>query len=308
MVMNCVRCNVPLEANARFCRNCGLPVAVSQAQEVRPSLPEQATENILPVVIPQDQQKLHLLSTPPYLQQQNYQQQQVLSQTPSTPQSVQSSLPALPSPVAHAQGQSPVDYYQPRNGHRGTKMPPAAVNVPQPRSRIGCVLGCLSALVVLVLVVIAAWIFALRPYIHDTATTQMDNAMTSAVNQIPAAGVFVPPGTTLPIQEGVVNSLLGNSIASSDAVQNTNMQIATSGILLNFKLYGQDCTISAVPQVQNGKLIAKNVTVSGVISFVMSSKDVTALLNKHLEDAQARINHNITDVRLLDHEIDLMLE
>ena len=48
--MNCVQCGVQLEANARFCRNCGLPVATSQSQHVliSPS-EEQVTENTIPI-------------------------------------------------------------------------------------------------------------------------------------------------------------------------------------------------------------------------------------------------------------------
>ncbi len=129
--------------------------------------------------------------------------------------------------------------------------------------------------------------------------------MTNAVNQIPAVGVPVPPGTTLPISEGTINTVFAANVADSDSVQSPNMQITSNQVLLDFKLYGQDCTITTIPQMQNGKLVATNVAVSGIISLILSPKDVTSLLNSHIEDAQARINHRVTNIHLVDQEIDV---
>ncbi len=174
------------------------------------------------------------------------------------------------------------------------------------RSRVGCALGCFSTFAIFIIVIGAVWVFALRPYAHDLATTQIDNAMTSAINQIPPQVAQIPAGTTFPVQEVVLNNLLVLNIAPADPVQSTNVQITPNNVQLDFKLYGQPCTITSVPQAQNGKLVATNVTVSGIIGLVMSSADITSLLNKHFADAQARINHTITSVQLKDHEMNLM--
>ncbi len=291
--MSCVQCGVPLEANARFCRNCGLPVAVSQSQHVLISPPEeQDTENTI------------LISSLV---------EQLRTQTPSQQQQAQVSPEATTPPVTYTptltfhQPSTPVqplrDFYQPREGNRGTRA--AVVNAPRQRNRAGCILGCLGTLLVLVLLVGATWIFALRPYVHDAAVTQMDNAITSAVNQIPAVGLPIPPGTTLPISDDTVNTLLSNTNTDSAAVQNTNIQFTSNQVLLDFKLYGQDCTITSVPQVQNGTLVATHVAISGIASLVLSSKDVTTLLNRHLAEVITRINHSVTKVHLVDHEIDI---
>ena len=296
--MKCVQCDVPLEANARFCRNCGLPVAVSQSHHVLISpTEEQVTENTIP--ISSLVQQLNSASSP----QSPYQQHQAptLSQDANT-------FPVAHTPVpmfhqSSTPAQLPVNSYQPREANRGTRS--AVVNAPRPRNRTGCILGCLGTLLVLVLLVGATWIFALRPFVHDTAITQMDNAMTSAVNRIPAVGLPIPPGTTLPISDNTVNTLLSNTNADSDAVQGTDIQFTSNQALLDFKLYGQDCTITSVPQVQNGVLVATNVAVSGVISLVLTPKDVTTLLNRHLAEVTTRINHSVTKVHLVDHEIDI---
>ncbi len=295
--MNCVQCSVPLEANARFCRNCGLPVVASQSQHVLISPPEeQVTENTIP--ISSLVQQLNSASSP----QSPYQQHQA-----PIPARDANTFPVAhrPEPVFRQSStptQPPVSSYQPVEANRGRS---AVVNAPRTRSYTGCVLGCLSTLLVLVLLLGATWIFALRPFIHDTAVTQMDNAMANAVNQIPAVGLPIPPGTTLPISDDTVNALLSNTNADSDTVQGTNIQFTSNQVLLDFKLYGQDCTITSVPQVQDGKLVATNVAVSGIISLVLSSKDVTALLNKHLSEVTTRINHGVTKVHLIDHEIDV---
>lgn len=132
--------------------------------------------------------------------------------------------------------------------------------------------------------------------------------MAAAVNQIPATQTAqIPPGTTLPVQQIVLNNLLVLNIAPSDPVQNTNMQITSTGVRLDFKLYGQPCTITTVPQAQNGKLVATHVTVAGIVGLVVSPDDITTLLNRHLADAQARLNHPITAVRLMNQEMDLTL-
>ena len=295
--MNCVRCSVPLEANARFCHKCGLPVAASQSQHVLMSpQEEQVTENTIPI----SSLVQHLNVQSPYQQQLHQQQAQAPTQEAST-------LPVVntPRPVFRqsSTAQQPVNFYQPREVNRGTRS--AVVNAPRPRSRAGCVLGCLATLLVLVLLLGATWVFALRPYVHDAATMQMDNAMSSEVNQIPAAGLPIPSGTTLPISENTVNTLLSNNIADSDAVQDTNIQITSKQVLLDFKLYGQDCTITGVPQVKNGTLAATQVAMSGIVSLALSPKDVTTLLNRHLAEVTTRINHSVTKVRLIDHEIDI---
>jgi L-2-hydroxyglutarate oxidase LhgO len=152
---------------------------------------------------------------------------------------------------------------------------------------------------------VATWYFALRPYVRDAAINQMDTAMTNAVNQIPVVGLPIPAGSTLPISDSTANALLANNTTNSNSVQNAALQFTPNQVLLDFKLYGQDCVITTVPQMQSGKLVATHVTVSGIIGLVLSTKDVTSLLNSHINDAQTRINHRVTHVRLLDHEMDV---
>ncbi len=275
--MNCVRCHAPLEAGASFCRNCGLPVTSSQ--------------------LPQGQIRL----SPPLQQPQNL---------PPSGQSLAPTSQYYPPDVSQAQGSFPPAYQQQNEVYTGANMPPtAATTAPRRRRRRGgCLAVCLTTLILLVLIVGGLWFLVLRPYAHDTAIKQMDNAMAAAVNQIPTAQeTHIPPGATLPVRQLVLNNLLVLNIAPSGPVQNTNMQITPAGVRLDFTLYGQLCTITTVPQAQNGKLVATHVTVSGIVGLVVSPDDITALLNRHLADAQARLNHPITGIRLMEQEMDLTL-
>ncbi len=296
--MNCVRCGVQLEANARFCRNCGLPVATSQPQHVLVSPPEDQTpDNTIPI-----SSLVQQLNTPSASAQYPYQQQVPLpQQDANTISTAYSSGPTFQQSTPQAQ--APLRLYLPHDTAK--EVHSTVADAPRRRNRLGCALGCLGTLFVLILLLGATWIFALRPYLHDVAVTQMDTMMTNVVNQIPEVGLPIPPGTTLPISEDTVNAVLSNNAGSPDPAQSTNIQISANQILLDFKLYGQDCTITGIPQMQNGKLVATNVVVSGIIGLVLSPKDITTLLNSHFEDAQTRINHQVTQVQLKDHEIDV---
>ena len=225
---------------------------------------------------------------------------------PATPQygTSQQALRPLNAPPSQFSppAQFPQDFY---GSHETARKAQLATATPQRRNRLGCTLGFLGTLLVVALLLGAAWVYVLHPYVHNLAVTQMDSAMTDAVNQIPAIGVPVPPGTTIPIAESTLNTILANDPNNPSFVHNTNIQITASLVLIDFQVYGQECMITAVPQVQNGKLVATHVGVSGIARFLLSPDDITTLLNSHLEDAQTRINHRVTNIRLLDQEIDI---
>ncbi len=163
------------------------------------------------------------------------------------------------------------------------------------RNRAGCVVGCLTVLVLLLLVVGAGWLFLLRPYLHNIAQTQLDQAMTSGVQQIPTTTVALPPGK-LAVEENTINNLIVLNLAPSDPIKNPSTQIAPDGIHISFQVYGFGSTVSAKPALQNGRLVATNV-----------ADELTPLLNQRLSDAQNRLRHSIQNVQLINHEMDLTL-
>ena len=170
----------------------------------------------------------------------------------------------------------------------------------------GCVWGCLTTLVILLLLVGAGWLLILRPYLHSLAEAQIDQALSSAVNQMPAQVTLLPSGP-LSVQENTINNLIVLNLAPTNPVQKPQTQISPSGIRVAFQLYGFPCAIAGVPTVVNGQLVASQVTVDGIIGLVMSPDEMTALLNKHLADAQSRLKHTVTNVTLHQHEMDIIL-
>ncbi|HLG64773.1 MAG TPA: hypothetical protein VKY19_22725 [Ktedonosporobacter sp.] len=180
---------------------------------------------------------------------------------------------------------------------------PTVVN-PAPRRHF--FRGCLTTLVILLVLAVAGWFLLLRPYLHDIAQTQLDHALSSAIDQMPPQVALLPPGP-LQVQENSINNLIVLNLAPSNPVQKPNTTINANGVRVAFELFGLPCAISGMPTVTNGRLVASHVTVEGIIGLIMSPEEMTALLNKHLADAQNRLKHQILNVRLNDHEMDLVL-
>ncbi len=213
------------------------------------------------------------------------------------------------SPLEHSQ---PLLYYRLNTTMKGSQKLPAAINraaYPQKKQKrgAGCFLGCLTTFIVLLLIVGIAWVFALRPYIHDIAQNQLDKALTSAVNQIPAQAKQLPPGTSIPINENTINNLIVLNLAPSNPVQNPTTSISSKGIRLDFQLYSFPCAISLVPTVSHGQITVTQVSTEGIFSAIMSPEEMTSLLNKHFNDAQVKLQRTINNVQLKENELDLTL-
>ncbi len=278
--MNCTRCGRPLETNARFCRNCGqlspvMPMqeGVTESSPTNPMEPGQALP-AQPTIFPQSQT--------PYYQPAQPVLQPTQPVTPGTmPSRAQDALPRTLSTTG-------------KTSRRGR----------------GCITGCLVTLLVLVVVVGAGWVFALRPFLHSLAQAQIDQTLTNAVNQIPAQAAQLPPGT-VQVHENALNNLIVLNSSPSDPVQQAQVHIMPGGVRLNFQVYGFPCAVTGVPQVingpLNGRLVITNVTVEGIVALIMSPGEVTNLANRHLADAQARFKHPIVQVLLKNHELDLLV-
>src|SRR5947209_10030863 len=267
--MNCTTCNMPLEPNARFCRNCGTPVSVAATNNpgANPDPPYRSTDmNESPTLLarplqigqqPQQQVPLQPQPQPPYYQS-----------TPTNFSNVQDSRPR--------------------------------------RRRGGCLIRSLITFIVLLVLIVGGWFFGLQPYLNKMTHTKLDETLTDAVNNIPPEISQLPAGP-VPLSEQVLNNLLVLASAPNDIVKNPQIHITSTQARMEFQVYGFPCAVTGVPQVNSGHLTLTNVNIEGIAALILSPDEITTLVNKHLADAQTKINHPIESVQLKDHEVDLVL-
>lgn len=318
--MNCSNCHMPLENNARFCRNCGAPVSMP----VQPQLPTSNQQNQF--------ENASTIPTmpwqPPQPQQAQQPQQNMPTQYMPPPQNVPPQYAAPTQSMQDYRGEVPPQpgtFQQPMieqpnrfvqqgpQSQPGTISPDAPGNpalsdkvAPKRRRGRGCFAGCLVTLIVLVLLVTGGWFLLARPYVHNLAATQIDTVLNQGISQIPSQVALVPAGV-FPVQENTLNNLITLETAPSDPVQHMQVSITPANMTINFQVYGYGCTVTGIPAAQNGHLVVTNVNVQGLASLIMTSDELTSLLNQKLAQAQAKLNHPVTGVQLKNQELDLVL-
>ena len=172
------------------------------------------------------------------------------------------------------------------------------------RSGCSCALGCLTVLILLIVIVGAGWFFAIRPQVSPMVMSQLDQALTAAVNQLPAGNSTKLPNTVM-IQDTTINNLIVLNLAPSNPVKNPQTVITPNNVSLSFQTYNLPSTITLVPQVQNGRVVASNVAVQGAAALVITPDELATVLNRHLSDAQTRINRTVNNIQLKEHEMDI---
>ena len=269
--MNCTTCNMPLEPNARFCRNCGTPVSMAATNNpgANPAPPYRST----------DMNESPTLLARPQIGQQPPQQ-----------------MPLQPQPQQ--------SYYQP------TRVEPTNFSNVQDgrprRRRGGCLIRSLITFIVLLVLIVGGWFFGLQPYLNKMAHTKLDETLTDAVNNIPPEISQLPAGP-VPLSEQVLNNLLVLASAPNDIVKNPQIHITSTQARMEFQVYGFPCAVTGVPQANSGHLTLTNVNIEGIAALILTPDEITTLVNRHLADAQTKLNHSIDSVQLKDQELALVL-
>ena len=184
----------------------------------------------------------------------------------------------------------------------------AAVALPPPtrkRRRAGRIWVRLLVILLLLLAILSgAWFLGVRPYLHNLAQTELDQALSAPESQVQLAMLALPPGPqTIHGSENSMNLYLSSH--DTDGIQNLHMTILPTGLDLSFTAYGQDCTITALPMVTNGLIQVTNVQVQGVLALIMSSDELTSELNDNLQTFSNGMTHKLAKITLLEHEIDV---
>lgn len=281
--MNCIRCNAPLIPEASFCRNCGLPISTAIRQPAN-AYHGHASQQVIgdsPTVLPlswelQQTETVHQQYRPP----QAYQPTVAVSPNPGSMPSTGAQLASPPLPMRRR------------------------------KNRLLQVLFILSiALLIILLVLVAGWFVALRPYLHGVAQSEINGVFTSAYNQISPVDAFAISASRAPvaITETDANTFIAINSSQSDPIHQIHMTITPNGLRLEFQAYGVTSTITGVPQAVNGQLVMTNVTVQGIASFIMSPDELTATLNAHLHQVSTVLHHSVSGVILKDHEMVVQL-
>ena len=224
-----------------------------------------------------------------------------------------------PGSLQIPQGQQPPQqmWLQPQSApqpssYQASKSEPGTFSNPQdtrPRRRAsgrGCLARSLIIFVVLLVLIVGGWFFAVRPYLNNMAQTKLDGVLTDAVNNIPPPLSQLPPGP-VSIPEKALNNLLVLQSAPNDVVKNPEIHITSTLARLNFQVFGFPCAVTGVPQANSGHLTLTNVNIEGIAAFVLTPDEIMTLVNRHLADAQTKLNHSIDSVQLKDQEVDLVL-
>jgi hypothetical protein len=169
-------------------------------------------------------------------------------------------------------------------------------------NRAGCVVAVLTLLVLLALIIGIGFVFIARPYVQS----QLDQALGNAVDQIPDAVVLLPPGP-ISINNDFITNIIAVNLAPSDPIKNPKGIITPQGVEIDVDALGQPCSIQGLPETVNGQLKATNVQVGGLLSWFISPDEATTLINRHLNDAQAKLKHSIDQIQLQNGTLTITL-
>ena len=189
---------------------------------------------------------------------------------------------------------------QPGNLHSAATALPAPTRKRRSAGRVWA--RVLLILVLLLAILSAAWFLGVRPYVHNLAQTELDQALSAPESQLQLAMLALPSGPQeIRASENAMNTYLSSH--NNDQIQNLHMTILPTGMSLSFTAYGQDCSITALPIVTNGLIQVTNVQVQGVLALIMSSDELTSELNDNLQTFSNGMTHKIAKLTLLDQEI-----
>jgi hypothetical protein len=178
----------------------------------------------------------------------------------------------------------------------------------------GCILLLIAVLVLLSGTLAGVWFFALQPYVHNMVIDKLDTAMGQAVDQIPPLSQsplpFPLPAPQQdkqlpPITETLLNNVMKLSLSPSEPVKDPSFHITEQNVRMEFNVqpdflpFGIPCAISFVPTVDDqGNVIVSHVNIEGMANLIVTSNDITPILNRHLKDAMTKLNNPVSSIQL----------
>ena len=181
---------------------------------------------------------------------------------------------------------------------------PAPRRMPARRRRRRWPLYLLLFLVIFGLVVCGSWVFLLRPAIHQSVDGQIRQGLQQAVDQIPGLPPGVPAGRSFPVAtEGQIDDYLAQHINQLAPITDMQVSLEPGVMVATFQAYGFGSTVSLGLAVKGGALVAQHVSVSGLLSLVESSDDLTARFDEALSQVPSKLGRRIAAVSINEGEI-----
>lgn len=157
------------------------------------------------------------------------------------------------------------------------------------RSTVATRVLVIVSVVVLALacVLLGVWALVIQPAIHRTVDTALRSQLDAVVSQTAAAAV-IPSGSYSLTAAQVADALNGPS-SGQIPVQNVVVHFANGTASVDYTVFGTAGSVSTHPTAENGVLVFKGTTVSGLLAVVESGGDVESALNS----ATAKLGPNL---------------
>lgn len=253
----CAHCGWRNEATARMCGGCGQPLRMSGAPA------DAALTQAVPIrSAPAQTNGLPLPSTAP--------------------------APTGVYPATHAASQMPyaASYVATAPAWPGPGQPSGGVAA-QPaaqRSRWRIPIVLLVTLCVLLAATLGAWALVIRPAVHAAVDGQLQRALDTAIEQAAPASASIPPGTRLSITISAadVNADI-NSELGDVPVKNVQVHFHDGGYInTSYSLLGSGAIVTQLVPLANGRVEAVNTDVTGPLTLVESSDEMTRTFDEAL--------------------------
>lgn len=163
----------------------------------------------------------------------------------------------------------------------------------------------------ILLVLVGVWIIIARPIIHQNVDSQVQQGLQSGVDQI----FPLPPGIDVtqvhyyqddqPDGTEGINTYIAKNSAQFSPLTDLHVSIQPNLIIATFRTFGFSSTIQFDMYVSGGALVAKDVSVSGLLSWVESADELTPRLNDALGQINGRLGRQFTSVQITNGKITL---
>ncbi|GIV99383.1 hypothetical protein [Roseiflexus sp.] len=178
----------------------------------------------------------------------------------------------------------------------------------QPRSRRGIAcLGWITALIWVLVALVAAYLFVLRPSLSRTVGEQAVQRLNIDGTQS-GAGVLPTLVTALPsgevrISEQEINAYLLAHAGLLAPIDQATVRLVSGGLEVDIRAFGLDGTARMGVALQNGRVIALNPRLDGPLGRLVSLGDLLAPVEQRLNELLEAQGRRITDLRIEPGEL-----